>query len=185
MDVGGEDGADLVGEQLHERLPDVGHVVDGHGRGRRAETERRIVAVAARVLNEEQGRRDGRTGMAVLDQTRIEQGLQIVVAMAGEALLKEDGLHIGQGLQPLIARLVVDDADAGQPVLAHHVEAVDAATDGERESLPTATDLYLPRDVGLKTDDGEGCQLAVELQELAQVVDDHFAIDDLQAIQVG
>ena len=125
------------------------------------------------MLDEQQGGRDGLAALAA-DDVGIEDGLQVVVAVVVNLRGVEDGIHVGHGLQPAAARLVVDHADALlRRALANQVEPVDAPADAP------AADLVV--DVALQPQDGERCQPAVNLKQLPEIVDDDLAVDDVQS----
>ena len=172
--VGVEDVGDDGVEVRHERLGNGGDVVDGLF----AQTEGGVVVVAAGMLDEEQAGTDGLAFGGGADDVRVEEGLEIVVAMVLQTFWGEDGIDVGEGFQPVAAGLVVDNADAlGAVGDGDEVEAVDGAADVE----PLAGGGYAVRhlDQTLEAEDGEGRQATVDLEELMDVVDDDLAVDEL------
>ena len=121
------------------------------------------------MLDEQQGRSD-RTLALPTDNVSIDKGLQVVVGMLADVLRQEYGIDIGQRLYLLAARLVVYHADGA---VVHQVKTVDAATQSEAREVAV--------DVALQAEDGERCQTAVYLQQLAEVVNDDLAVDEMQA----
>ena len=92
-------------------------------------------------------------------------------------LRREDGLYIRQGLDVTATGLVVNHANTLQrSVFVDEVETVDAPTN-----------LYggskRPVNITFETENGKGCQAAVYLKELAQVVNNHLAVDDVKTAQ--
>ena len=80
--------------------------------------------------------------------------------------------------------LVVDDTNKVSAVLIinHHVKTVDAtAKRGVHAERANGVGLH---DILFQSEDGEGCELAVERQQLAQVLDNHLAVDELQTVEL-
>ena len=122
--VGIEHVADGGLQQFHETLGVVAYVADRL----LVELQDGVVALGSGVLDEEQGRRDGRIGMIVCHDDSVEHGLQVVVGVVFEALLAEHSVDIGQRLETVGAGLVVDDADVVASLsISHHVHTVDAS----------------------------------------------------------
>ena len=170
--VGIEHPADGFIEQLGETFGVVADVADGLP----AKLQDGVVALGSGVLDEEQGRRDGCVGMILGHDDGVEHGLQVVVGVVFEALLTEHGVDVGQWLEAVGTGLVVDDADVVASIgIGHHVHAVDAAAKEKTRSLPLLH-IFLQRE------DGEGRKLAVEEEQLAQVVDDDLTVDEGKAV---
>lgn len=91
-EVGVEHLADHLAEQLGEALLVAGHIVDGVS----AELQDGVVVVGSGMLYEEQGWGYWRCRVLRAHYAAIEEGLQIVVAVVGQALLLENGVYIGQ-----------------------------------------------------------------------------------------
>ena len=108
------------------------------------------------------------------DDVGIDERLQVVVGMFVDVVGLEDGIDVGQRLQAFAARLVVDHSDV---LVVDEVESVDATADGGGLELTIERAL----DVALEAEDGEGCQAAVDGDELTEVVDDDLAIDEVQS----
>ena len=85
-----------------------------------AQFQHGVVVLGPRVLDEQQGGRD-RTPALAADNVRIDKRLQIVVRVLADVLRLEYGVHIGQRLHLLAARLVVHHADGA---VVHQVKPV-------------------------------------------------------------
>ena len=115
--------------------------------------------------------------MLLADQMGVDESLQIVITVVLQALLLEDGFNIGQGLWRFAACLVVDDADTLLTVLDDTVQTVNTAADGCRDVWC----LQRTFDIAFQTDDGERSQRMVNTEQLPQIVNNDFAVDDLYA----
>ena len=94
-----------------------------------------------------------------------------------DVLGQEDGIDIGQGLHPAAACLIVDNAYGA---VVHQVEAVYASSDGQRDG-ESGNGAQRALYIVLKAKNGERRQTAVDGDELAKIVDDDFAVDELQS----
>ena len=185
--VRSEDVGDNGIDMRHEGLGNDRDVVDGLF----GETEGGVVVVNACMLDEKQRRaylviRTVHFQLSTLhrlaDDITVEEGLEVVVAMVFQTLWVEDGIDISERLQTAAACLVVDDADALLAVGGgDQVEAVDGATDGYLRASRGHTVRHL--DEIFEAEDGEGRQPAVDLEELMEVTDDDFTVDDLKTVE--
>ena len=96
----------------------------------------------------------------------VKERLKIIVAVLGEAVLREDGIHIGQWLAAREAGLVVHHADALLSVAVRHlIQPVYASADGGGEGLLVGRrDSHPAHHVALQSEDGERRETPVELQ---------------------
>ena len=109
------------------------------------------------------------------DNIGIEQGLQVIVAMLVNLVRREDGIDIGQCLEVTAAGLIVHHSDAFLVgALMDEVKAVYAPA-----HLHGGGVLLI--DIVFESENGKGCQSAVDGDELAQIVDNHLAVDDVQS----
>ena len=134
------------------------------------------------MLDEKQGWGDRNAGVLLCHDDGVEHGLQVIVGVLFQVFLREDGIHIGQGLHAVGARLVVNDSNVGLAVaVGEQVHSVYAPADGNLSA--EARHFQLCVDVGFHVDEGERGELPVVGEQLAQIVDDDFTMDDLQSVQ--
>ena len=97
--------------------------------------------------------------------------------MVGNLGRVEDSIDIGHRTEMTGTGLVVDDTDAflAADGIGDAVETVDVTTD----------DGLVPWHVYtlLKTEDGEGGQTTVGLDEQTHILDNHLTVDDLEAVE--
>lgn len=177
--VGGDEGLRRVEnffEQLLEPLFEFVLILADVADRLAADDERRVVCLACGVLDENECRGDG--GWILGENGGVEQGLEVVVGVlfgdidGVENLL--DGVNVFHGFA---AGFVVDDAD----LVVDAVEAVDDAFDVD---FLAAHGEWL-QDFLFHVDDGERCELAVDVEEPFQIVDDDLPIDELQTVESG
>ena len=136
------------------------------------------------MLDEKQSRTHGRVYRwqfklcsLLPNDVTIEEGLEVVIAVVGDLGGIEDGIDIGHRTEMTGTGLVVDDTDAflAADGIGDAVETVDVTTD----------DGLVPWHVYtlLKTEDGEGGQTTVGLDEQTHILDNHLTVDDLEAVE--
>lgn len=171
-EVGIEDIGDGFFEALDEMVGVDGDVADGLS----ADDERGVVALGSGMLDEKQRRTHG-LSMFLTNDVTIEEGLEVVIAVVGNLGRVEDRIDIGHGTEMTGTGLVVDDTDAflAADGIGDAVETVDVTTD----------DGLVPWHVYtlLKTEDGEGGQTTVGLDEQTHILDNHLTVDDLEAVE--
>lgn len=115
------------------------------------------------------------------DDEGVEDGLQIVVGVHAANVGGVEDVGNGCGLfGGRVAGLVVNDADNGVlGVAVDEVEAVDCTYDFDI----LFSDADGCGDGFLESADGEGSEFAVDVQQLLDVTDDDFAVDDLESVE--
>ena len=116
----------------------------------------------------------------------------------------EDGCDIGQGLQAGAAGFVIDYANALCAIRERNqIDAVNDSTNLDGGQIlsfrkhsarggTTSQDVFERKNLStfrtqrrFEGEDGEGGEAAVYLEELAEVFDDDFAVDELETVQRG
>ena len=179
-------GIEDLGNLFVQEVDKLGGVGGDVGDGFAAEFQRGVVAFGSSVLDEEQGGGYGLIGGLAHD-VAVDEGLQVVVAVVLDVVGVEDGLDVGQVFLAKGTGLVVDDADTVAACLGidDGVEAVDDACDGGDDGLGAVggSDVALHADGFLETEDGEGRQAAVVLEQLTDIADDDLTVDELEAVE--
>ena len=71
------------------------------------QTKGGVIIIGTCMLDEEQGRRHGNLLGLESDDVAVKEGLQVIIAMVFQILLRKDSVNIGQGLEPTTTGLIV------------------------------------------------------------------------------